>query len=173
MIPASASQWLPRFPVPLSLPWLSTAVPPGFPCFPSIFSTWLFCRFPFVPPSSAPAAASLVLTFLRFLSSPSFRHFPFPFAFFRPLRFPSDYSALCPFFSPLPAFPWPWFLRRAASALASRLPPSVTPVSMRSFRFWYSALCSSFLPLPFRLADGYFARSGLPFGLAVSPWLSL
>ena len=31
------------------------------------------------------------------------------------------------------------------SAFASRLSPSVTPVSMRSFRFRYSASCNSFL----------------------------
>ena len=92
-------------PAPLSLPWLSADHPPGFPCFPSASRTWLLCRFPFVLPSSAPAAASLVLAFLRFLASPSFRPFPFPSAFFRPPRFPSDYSAFRLFFSLLPGSP--------------------------------------------------------------------
>ena len=59
------------------------------------------------------------------------------------------------------------------SACASRLSPSVAPVSMRPFRFWYSALCSSVLPRPARLAVAASVRPGLPFGLAGSPSLSL
>ena len=109
-------------PSPLSLPWLSTSVPPGFPCFPSIFSTWLFCRFPFVPPSSAPAAASLVLAFLRFLASPSFPAFSVPLPFVR-FCFPSGYSAFCFFLSVLPASASQRHLPCCLSAFASLLSP--------------------------------------------------
>ena len=107
--PSSRCRLTAAFPVPpapLSLPWLSASCPPGCPRFPSAFCTWPFCWFPFAPPSSAPAAASLVLAF-RFRLRP----FPFPAAFFRPPRFTSDYSALCPCFSLLPDLPRQWFLR--------------------------------------------------------------
>ena len=124
---------------------VSPSVPPGFPCFPFGFRTWLFCWFPFVPPSSAPAAASLVLAFSRFLTSPSFRPFPFPFASFRPLRFPSDYSAFCPFFSLLSRFP-------LATVLPVRFPLPFRLFPCVSSGSRYSALCSSFLPFPFCLA---------------------
>lgn len=79
-----------------------------------------------------------------------------------PFLFPSSRSPLAVVPS---VFSVPLLL--PGSPLPSRLFPCA------SFRFRYSAFCSSFLPLPFRLADSYLGRDRLPFGLAASPWLSL
>ena len=74
------------------------------------------------------------------------RCLPFAFAFgtfrdlsgfFRPLVTASGYSAL-PFFSLLPDFP-------RLGSLGACFTPSVSPVAMRFFRFWYSAYCNSVL----------------------------
>ena len=102
---------------------------------------------------------------------------PLPVGLFRSPRLPfvrlgslltTQLSALAfPFF---PFSPYSGSSGAFRSAFASRLPPSVTPVAMRSFRLWYSALCSSFLPRPSRLADGYLVRGRMPFGLAASPF---
>ena len=105
---------------------------------------------------------------------------PLLFGLFRspPLSFVRDRSLLTTQLSALsfPCFPLSpgigsfGALRFPASP---SLPPSAAPVSMRAFRLRYSALCSSFLPRPIRLADGYLVRFGMPFGLAAAPWLSL
>ena len=50
VIPASASQWLPQFPIPLSLPRFPPSVPPGFPCATSGFPYSASCSFPFALP---------------------------------------------------------------------------------------------------------------------------
>ena len=64
------------------LPCFSTSVPPGFPCFPSIFKYSAFCLFPFILPDFAPTAVPPVLPLCS-----RFRAFPFPSASFRPLLF--------------------------------------------------------------------------------------
>ena len=127
-----------------------------------VLSTWLSAGFLSSLPVPLPQPFPWCLPLSGSLRPLLIWPFPFRSAFFRPLSFPSDYSDLCAFLSLHPVFPSQWFFRCLFS-------PSVTPVSMRSFRFRYSALCSSFLLLPFRLAEGYFVCHGLPFGLAVSP----
>ena len=49
-IPASASQWLPQFPIPLSLPRSPPSVTPGLPHAPSGFPYSASCSFPFALP---------------------------------------------------------------------------------------------------------------------------
>ena len=75
-----------------------------------------------------------------------------------------------PFFPLSPGFGSFGVLRFLSSPTLS---PSVTPVSMRSFRFRYSALCSSFLPLTFasqwlsRSRPHAFRFSGFPLAFAL------
>ena len=147
----------PVLPTLLSLPWLSPSVPPGFPCFPFGFRTWLSACFLSSFPASLPQPFHWCLPFafafglfpsFCFLSSASFRVF--------------DYSASALSF---PCFP----LSPRSGSSGADLSPSVSPVSMRPFRFWYLAFCSSFLLLTFRLAEGYLARLGLPFGFGLFP----
>ena len=104
----------------------------------------------------------------------------FAFGLFRspPLSFVRERSLLttqlsAPAFPFFPLSPGSGSCGAPLSLSLLRLSPSVTPVSMRSFRLWYSALCSSFLQRPARLADGFLVRVRMPFGLAASPWLSL
>ena len=129
-----------------------------------------FCLFPFVPPGFAPTAVPPVLP-LCF----RFRAFSLSVAFFRPLRFGSDYSAFRSFFSLLPVFPCRRFLR--CCPFAVRLPrfsSSVRPVAMPYFRFWYSAYCASFFRSLSRLTVATSAPQPSSFRFpASSPWLSL
>ena len=81
-IPASASQWLPQFPSPLSLPRFPLSPRPDLSCLPSRFSYSASCSFPFVLPRFAPTAVPRVLA-LRLRLRP----FPFPSGFFRPRPF--------------------------------------------------------------------------------------
>ena len=73
LLPCLASQLLFRCCLSaFRLPCSSTSVPPGFPCFPSIFKYSAFCLFPFILPSFAPTAVPLVLPFcFRFRAFPS------------------------------------------------------------------------------------------------------
>ena len=143
--------------LPLSLPGVSSSAPPSFPCFASDSKYSASCSFPFVLPSFAPAAVSLVLT-LCF----RFRSFPLASAFFRPLPPGSDYSASALSFPFTPASPTQRFFP------VPIYPRSQPPVSMRPFPVWYSAFCSSFLPLRFA-SQRLTLRPDLPFGLARSP----
>ena len=160
-LPASASQWLPRCSLSafasLVFPILSDLVSHVF--FPgSSYSA--FCLFPFVPPGFAPTAVPPVLPFCF-----RFRAFPFlPFSFVH-FRLGSDYSAFRSFFSLLPVLPCRRFLRCNFSS-------SVRPVSMSSFRFWYSASCISFLRPLSRLTVATSAPQPSSFRFpAFFPWL--
>jgi len=89
---------------------------------------------------------------------------------------PSIPQPIAAFFPLSPGFR---FLRCYPSTLASRLSPSIRPVSMPSFWFRYSALCSSFLPLTSasqrlsRSCPLAFRFNGFPlaFALGSVPWL--
>ena len=124
------------------------------------------CLFPFIPPGLAPTAVPPVLPF-RF----RLRAFPSLSAFFRPLLLGSDYSAFRSFFSLLPVLPCRRFLRCCLSSF--RLPcssSSLRPVSMPSFRFRYSAFCTSFLRSLSRLTVATPAPQPSPFGSGLFPF---
>ena len=130
---------------------------PGFPSPLHGSSYSAPCSFPFVLPGLTPAAVPPVLA-LRFRLRP----FSLSSAFFRPLLFGPDYSASCPFFSLLPVLPWQRFLRCSSVPFVPDLSSSVSPVSMRPFRFRYSASCASFLRLAVSY-HRYYAATGLLF----------
>ena len=150
------------------LPDFSTSVPPGFPCFPSVFKYSAFCLFPFILPDFAPTAVppvlplcsrfrafpSLPLSFVRFRSvlttQPSVLSFPFfPFSpdggsygasfLFRPACFHA--------FLPIPVLSLLHFL----STLA------VSPHSGYLSASAFSLSVSGLFPLAFALGSGYSA----------------
>ena len=144
---------------------------PGFPClcFPVFVLGFLFVSFhpTRLRSHSCSTGASLLFRF-RFL----FRAFPFP-----PLSFVRFGSVLTtqPSVSSFPLFPISsdggslgalWFL---ASPLLSS---SVRPVSMPSFRFWYSASCDFLSPLAVS-CHRHYSAAGLLFPARPSPLLSL
>ena len=104
VLPGSASQRLPRRSVS-AYAFTVSPVLPGLVshAFVSRFSYSAFCSFPFILPGFAPTAVPPVLPF--FSAFASFPGFSLSSAFFRPLRFGSDYSAFRLFFSPLPDLP--------------------------------------------------------------------
>ena len=110
---------------------------PGFPCLLPRFSYSALCLFPFILPGFAPTAVPPVLPFFSASLRPLLSGlFCSPSAFFRLLPLASDYSAFCPFFSPLPVFPWQRFQRCA-------------PVPCVPFAFLFCPACfHAFLPIP-------------------------
>ena len=145
-LPGSASQWLPRCAA-------STHASTVFPVRPGLVSHALLpvlvLGFLFVSfrPSrlrshSCSTGASLLFRF-RF-SSGLFR---LPSAFFRPLRPASNYSAFRLSFPLFPISPDGGSLGAARFLSSPTLSSSVRPVSMPSFRFWYSASCDFLSPL--------------------------
>ena len=85
-----------------------------------------------------------------------------PSAFFRLLPLASDYSAFRSFLSLLPVLPCRRFLRCPSVPCVPDLSSSVSPVSMRPFRFRYSASCVSFLRFTVS-CHRHYAASGLLF----------
>ena len=180
----SSFPFLPRFasqlligccPSAFRLPDFSTSVPPGFPCFPSVSCTRLSVRFLSSFPASLPQLfhrcfPSFPLPRVRF-SSGLFRSDPLPFVR-RPSLLTTQPSALSfPFFPFSPDGGSSGVFR---SACASQLSPSVTPVSMRSFRFRYSAFLQFLSPYAVSPHSGYPSASALFLSdIACSPWLSL
>ena len=132
VIPASASQWLPQFPIPLSLPRFPPSVPPGFPSAPSGFPYSASCSFPFALPRFAPTAVPRVLTF-RFRP----RSFPLPDHFLSsaPVPLPATQPPVLPF--PSSRF------RLSGASPVPRLYLSASPLSAFS--------SARFPVLPFRL----------------------
>ena len=169
VLPASASQWLPRcFRSAFRLPGLSSSLPPGFPCFRFDSRYLAFCSFPFILPGFAPTAVppvlpfcfrfrafpSLPLSFVRFRSvlttQPSVLSFPFfPFSpdggssgasfLFRPACFHA--------FLPIPVLSFLQFLS----------PVAVSPHSgyLSASAFFLSV--PGLFPLAFALGYGYLA----------------
>ena len=161
-LPVSASQWLPRCDpsahASLAFPRSSQ---PGFPCFRSRFFVLGFLFVSFHPSRfrshSRSTGASLRFHF-RFSSG----LFCWLSAFFRLLLPASDYSAFCSFLSLLPDLPWQRFSRCASVPFVPDLSSSVSPVSMRPFRFRYSASCVSVLRFTVS-CHRHYAASGLLF----------
>ena len=153
----------------LSASPLSTISSARFPVLPFRFLVLGFLFVSFHPtPVSLPQLLTPALPFFSaFFRLLLFRDFRLLSAFFRPLQPASDYSAFCTFLSPLPVLPWQRFLRCLFS-------PSIPPVSMRFFRFWYSAFCDSFHLTLFRLTAAFQRPSFAPipfvlFALGRSP----
>ena len=171
VLPGSASQWLPRCTA-------SALTSSAFPVLPSLVSHAFFpgsrTRLPVCFLSSLPA--SLPQLFHR-----CFPSFPLPLVRFssglfpsRPRSFVRSRSVLTtqpsvlsfPFF---PVSPDGGSSGAFRSAFASRPSPSVTPVSMRSFRFWYSAFCNSFLRLLSRLTVATSASQPSSYWTSAAP----
>ena len=175
-LPGSTSQRFPRCAV-------STFASSAFPVLPSLVShaffpgshTRLSVRFLSSLPASLPQLfhrcfPSFPLPRVRF-SSGLFRSDPLPFVR-RPSLLTTQPSALSfPFFPFSPDGGSSGVFR---SACASQLSPSVTPVSMRSFRFRYSAFLQFLSPYAVSPHSGYPSASALFLSdIACSPWLSL
>ena len=169
--PALPHSGFPGAPFPLTLSRFPPFFPAWFPMplFPG-FRTRLSVRFLSSYPASLPQLFHRC--FPSFPLSLLFRAFPFP-----PLSFVRFGSVLTtqPSVSSFPLFPISpdggslgahWFL---ASPLLSS---SVQPVSMPSFRFWYSASCDFLSPLAVS-CHRHYSAAGLLFPARPSPLLSL
>ena len=100
VLPVSASQWLPRCRLPLSLPPFPRSLPPDLSCGLSRFPYSVLCWFPFVLPCFAPAAVPQVIPFWSYPPGPT-----------PDFRFLSSASILAPHYSAsvssFPLFPFP------------------------------------------------------------------
>ena len=154
-------QWPPQcFGSSFRLPRFPPSLPPGFPCFRSGFRYLAFCSFPFILPGFAPTAAPPVLPFFSASLRPLlFRAFRLLSGFSRPLQPASDYSASCPFFSPLPDLPWQRFSRCATVPFV----PVAFPFRSACFHASLPVLVLSFLHFlsPFAVSphSGYLSAS--------------
>ena len=148
VLPVSASQWLPRCSVPLSLPCFPPFSPPDHSCFLPGFSYSASCLFPFALPRFAPTAVPRVLTFCF-----RFRSFPFQSCFLSSADLPV--LATQPSVASFPALPG------FASQLLSRCCPlcfrfpgfplpfhPVSRASLSVLSTWLSAGFLSSLPVP-------------------------
>ena len=141
VLPGSASQWLSRFTIPLSLPRFLPSALPDLSCFASGFSYSASCLFLFALPCFAPTAVPQVLTFCF-----RFRSFPFRFRILSSasLPVPATWLLFLLFLSlPCPASQWPF----RCSASAFQL--------LRSFLFcsvWFPVLCFRFQVLSFSVS---------------------
>ena len=137
---------------------LPRSLRPDFSCLPSWFRYSAFCLFPFVPPGFAPTAVPPVLPFFSaFASLPGFSaRLLLSFVCFCSLLTTQPSALSFPFFPFSPVGGSFGALRFLSSPLFSS---SVRPVSMPSFRFWYSASCVSFRPFPVSPHSGYLQLS--------------
>ena len=161
LLPASASQWLPRCALSafasLAFSGPSDPVSRAF----SLGSSYsASCLFPFIPPGFAPTAIPPVLPF-------RFRLRAFPSLLLSFVRFRSVLT------TQPSVFPFPSSRSPLSAVPTVLLSSSVRPVSMPSFRFRYSALCSSFLHPSSRPTVATPTSRPRPFGFGRSPWLSL
>ena len=174
LFPFPPHSGFPGAPLPLTLLRSSPFFPPGFPCFLLRFSYSAFCSFPFVLPGFAPTAANSGASLLfRFLSSASLPGFsarlPLSFVRFRSLLTTQPSALSFPLF---PISPGSGSLGALRFLSSPSLSSSVSPVSMRPFRFRYSASCDSFLRFAVS-CHRHYAASGLLFPARPSPLLSL
>ena len=137
---------------------------PGFPCFLSRFFVLGFLFVSFHPSRfrshSRSTGASLLFRFLSSASFPGFSAcFPVSFVPFR-LLLTTQPSALS--FSLFPISPGSGSLGARPFLSSPSLSSSGSPVSMRPFRFRYSAPCASFLRLAVS-CHRHYAASGLLF----------